>query len=274
VGRIVQLFTGILDPHTGEIYMAPLLNACQHFVQEMKDVGQHQSARDMQQNLVKTKEVYQACPFPQIRQSMQSLLEYEKTHHPQRHDYEGVSSSSFVPGNKKKQPIPKLLRLNERSAAIGLLWIRRSISFQNRMFRHLLEDIDDEQENDHDHHSNHQNNVQQKGRHPSKHHHHHHHHHHASASLRASFQAYDEELRHFHGVFLQKIYVLALKATSTHSKHDTFARLGGFRLEEFGPEQEMATKRDLRQLVDLWTPLIQRWEQIYEELNLEDRRKV
>jgi hypothetical protein len=129
------------------------------------------------------------------------------------------------------------------------------------MFRHLLED-DEEKEDG----PNHKNLSTLRGRHTSKHH--------ISGPLRASFQAYDEELRNFHGVFLQKIYVLALKATSTHSKHDTFARLGGFRLEEFGPEQEMATKRDLRQLVDLWTPLIQRWEQIYEELNLEDRRKV
>jgi Glycolipid transfer protein (GLTP) len=127
-----------------------------------------------------------------------------------------------------------LAALQEQSCAMGLLWIRRSLQFQYHMFDALLRNVEASQ---------------------------------------AAMTSYQHTLQPFHGWALQQIYVMGLKS-STPSNQEWLARLGGYNVHAFGAVEEKATRSDLHQLLLIWKPLIERWEQIYQELNLEDRRRV
>lgn len=128
-----------------------------------------------------------------------------------------------------------LTALHEQSGAMGLLWIRRSLQFQYHLFNALLlGEIE---------------------------------------AADAATAAYQATLQPFHGWALQQVYQVALKS-GTPSRDEWLARLGGFPGHTFGPAQEHATKRDLQHLLKIWQPLIEQWQQIYLNLNLEDRRRV
>jgi Glycolipid transfer protein (GLTP) len=128
-----------------------------------------------------------------------------------------------------------LTALQEQSGAMGLLWIRRSLQFQYHLFQALLRgEIE---------------------------------------AADAATAAYQATLQPNHGWALQQVYQVALKS-ATPSREEWLARLGGFSGNSFGPAQEHATKRDLQHLLEIWQPLIEQWQQIYLELNLEDRRRV
>lgn len=128
----------------------------------------------------------------------------------------------------------KLVRLSEDSCAMGCLWIRRSLHFQYCMFRELLGGAD---------------------------------------ASRAASVAYKASLQPYHNWALQNIYKVVL-AASKGTNHAWMARLGGFEETVFGKLQEETTRRDLQQLVELWTPLLDRWNEIFLQLNLNDIRKV
>lgn len=85
--------------------------------------------------------------------------------------------------------------------------------------------------------------------------------------------AYQQTLSRYHGWGLQKVYSIALKATSGGVLATT-AQLGGFDPKHLTKDQYDTTRRDLQVLMDLWKPLLLRWNQIYDELNLQDMRKV
>jgi Glycolipid transfer protein (GLTP) len=128
-----------------------------------------------------------------------------------------------------------LTALQEQSGAMGLLWIRRSLQFQYHLFQALLlGEIE---------------------------------------AADAATAAYQATLQPYHGWALQQVYQVALKS-ATPSREEWLARLGGFPGHAFGPAQEHATKRDLQLLLEIWQPLIEQWQQIYLDLNLEDRRRV
>lgn len=93
-----------------DIDMDCLVNACTRLKDVMYMMGQDGNARDLQNNLVKIEQARAQVP-PSHRQTLRTLLEYEKE--------SGVKLS----GGRLKNP----------SAAVGLLWIRRSVAFQRRM---------------------------------------------------------------------------------------------------------------------------------------------
>lgn len=124
--------------------------------------------------------------------------------------------------------------LRDPSCAMGLLWIRRSLQFQHGLFQALLRDVD------------------------------------AAVAAQA---AYEHTLQPYHGWALRQIYGVAVKS-ATPSNREWLARLGGFPVEHFGAAEEEATRRDLQELLTVWGPLIQRWRDMYAELDLEDQRRV
>jgi hypothetical protein len=215
IGAMAKAFSGVLNG-AGEINIPHLLHACHKFEREMRNIGQKQSAKDLRNNVAKTEACYKVAPHDK-RKNMYSLLRFEK-----QQDIHGYGPHG-------------LSLLKENSAAMGLLWIRRSLSFQCRMFRHLLDDNTD--------------------------------------ARNAALNAYGEELQSYHGWALQKVYVMAVKSAMP-SKRDFLARLGGFTIQEFGEQEEKATRKDLEELMSIWQPLLQRWEEVYQELDLEDQRRV
>lgn len=128
----------------------------------------------------------------------------------------------------------QLISLKDPSCAMGLLWTRRSLWFLYHVFESLTQNVD--------------------------------------VALGTVF-AYEQALLPYHDWIIQKIFGLALRAM-TPSNKEYLARLGGFSVETFGAAEEDATKRDLQKLLIIWKPLLQRWEQVYAELDLEDLRRI
>jgi hypothetical protein len=184
-----------------------LLLACKEYVSVLKDMGERQVAYDMQGNVKKLEALYSTSPAHR-RTTISELLKFEKT--------KGVHQ----PG-----------RLKESSGAMGLLWIRRSLSCQHRMYGMLLENRDPQE---------------------------------------AAVTAYKVELQPYHGWMLRK---LALGKTAP-PRHETLAKIGGFKNERFGELEEAATVNDLHQLLSTWRPILDRCILVYADLDIEDTRRV
>lgn len=215
VGELARYFEPVIKGRglLREIDVVRLLKACKHFEVSMRKVGQRQSAKDLSNNIKKVEKLFHIAPRKD-RHSMSALLRFEKgmgIHGPHGH-------------------------LKDPSGAIGLLWIRRSIDFQYRMYKQILET--------------------QRG------------------PVEAAMIAYHLELQPFHAWPLQRLYSVAMKTMMPETRESLLARIGGFDENSFGPSEEQATKRDLQELLDVWRPLLVRWKQIYAQLDLEDRRRV
>jgi len=214
VGELAKAFEHVLKGRglTCDVDTLRFLRACRKFEFLMREIGQRQAAKDMEGNIQKVLVVYYVAP-PHRRKTVSQLLEYEKSmgiHRPYGH-------------------------LKDPSAAMGLLWIRRSLSFQARMYTLLLEPDKD----------------------PSE----------------AALVAYRSELEPYHGWALQRLYKLSLR-TATQCRHEVLAKLGGVESTNFGEVEEQATLSDLRLLLQTWKPLIFRCRQIYAALDIEDKRRV
>lgn len=195
-----------------QIDLVRLIKACRALEATVKRTGPQQVVQFLESNLKKV----ESSPYYNIepKQTVSSLLEMEKEM-----------------GNVVREDG----KLADASAAVGLLWIRRSIAFQYRFYESLIEET-----------TNHQ-------------------------PREAVVTAYRKELQPYHGRALQRIYSICLRTLVPTRREDVLARLGGFQdHQQFGQAEEMATKRDLRTLLDVWRPLLVRWEEIYKHLDLED----
>jgi hypothetical protein len=241
VGRVSHYFDNVIikggdnsnsnsnHAHKDDIDVRRLLVACGHYAEAMDQIGQRQSARDMRQNIRKV-ELYGGTDHHHY--SMRQLLRRETETKPTLHEY-------VVDENDNRHQ-RRLVKLNEHSSAIGLLWIRRSLEFQYELFHQLVRYNND-----------------------------------AAITV-----AYDRTLRQYHGWALQKVYAVALAATAGNNLATT-AQLGGFdnngkngSAMMMTPRQYDATRRDLQHLMDQWRPLLQIWNEIFDELNLQDIRRV
>jgi hypothetical protein len=214
IGELAKYFEPVLKGRgiKSDIDTLRLLRACRRFESLMKDIGERQIAKDMENNIEKVLALYQQTP-PHRRRTISALLEYEK------------AMGIHGPHGTLKDP----------SAAIGILWIRRSLSFQSRMYKSLLE----------------------PGTEPKD----------------ATMTAYRSELQPYHGWALQQLYTLSLQYASP-SRKEMFVKVGGFEGTHFGEEEEQATLRDIRYLLATWRPIIGRCKQIYAALDMEDKRRV
>jgi hypothetical protein len=184
-----------------------LLLACKEYVSVLKDMGERQVAHDMQGNVKKLEALYNKSPAHR-RTTISELLFFEK------------NMGIHQPG-----------RLKDPSGAMGLLWIRRSLSCQHRMYGMLLDNRDPQE---------------------------------------AAVEAYAVELQPYHGWLLRK---LALGKTAP-PRHETLAKIGGFKNERFGELEEAATVNDLHQLLSTWRPILDRCIRVYADLDIEDTRRV
>jgi hypothetical protein len=271
--------------HHARIDAVRLLRAAENYAAEMRRIGQGQSARDMENNVRKARELVESAPDDGSSMvDLRSLLLFEKSR--------GIHS----PHGHIKDP----------SGAVGYLWIRRSLSYQHRMFDLVLN-------------------------------HHRQHPHHAMPPREAALRAYQFELQPYHGWALQRIYLAAVASMTPATTQELLALVGGYMppssskgrdekgfrssraigssarrqgrrrqhsgTERGGPkmarasvptyvsvvgggggesiaelpspplEAEMACRRDLQRLLDAWRPLIQQWRHVYADLDLEDPRR-
>mmetsp|Transcript_14669 Transcript_14669/g.31887 ORF Transcript_14669/g.31887 Transcript_14669/m.31887 type:complete len:337 (+) Transcript_14669:224-1234(+) len=196
-----------------EVDTAQLLKACRAHLAFMKTGGSSLRlvAKDLESNVKKAEKVYKKSPKEGKRLS--SLLQSEK-------------SSGIHNGNE----------LQEKSAAMGLLWIRRSLAFQLDLYASL---------------------IQQHGQvHPRE----------------AAYNAYSKHLSPFHGWALRKVFPASL--SQMPSRHEFIAKFGGIDVDELNDEYDRAIAKKLKLLVATWDPLISSWEDEFERLDLEDTRRV
>lgn len=283
-----------------DIDIPKLIKACYHYEQIMKDIGHIQSAKDLHQNIQKVESFYNKIPQSSnnIGQTLKSILHYEK------------SFNIHKPNAVLKDP----------SCAMGLLWIRRSISFQCELYKLILEassrsrtksssskastttNINDNDNIDSNDNDNSDNNM-----------------------IHITMKAYHKVLEPYHGYVFQKLYKAGIQYGATPKSFQLLlAQLGGFQyyhsedeeeevkilknnnnnqkltrrnnnnddihnnkailtktikdkaasISTFGILEEMATLRDMNELVMIWEPLLKQLTKTFIELELEDLRKA
>ena len=197
--RLLEPFAQVLQScsseknHQRDIETDKLLKACRKLKEAMATVGQDRNAAELGRNLKKIESLHRAAP-PGRRETLRALLEYEKEL--------GVHG----PNGQLKDP----------SGAMGLLWIRRSLAFQERLYSNILEK--------------------------------------SMPAREAALQAYHETLEPYHGWALQQVYSFALKNT-TPSRHEMFQKLCAVPPSSFGVSEEEQTAQDLRKLCETWKPV-------------------
>ena len=97
-----------------DIHVGNLLQACERLEGTMRNIGFGQSAKDIAGNVAKIRSVYDKMPASE-RNSMPALLRRE------------LDTGVISRGQKFK----------EQSAAMGFLWLGRSINYQYDMFHHV-----------------------------------------------------------------------------------------------------------------------------------------
>ncbi|KAL3810444.1 hypothetical protein ACHAXA_009484 [Cyclostephanos tholiformis] len=224
---------GVRDVDAGR-----LLRACRAHLDLMRSVGGSALclvARDLENNLRKAEAVYHTSPgkFP----TLTSLLEHER-------DTPGV----HPPGGC----------LGETSAAMGLLWIRRSLAFQSHLFESLIPSPPEEGapssggittppspgEN------------APTGRHPRD----------------AANEAYQLHLAPYHGWMLRAAFPASL---SQMPHRDVFlSKFGEVGIDDLDRDMEYKIVRKLGALVSTLEPLLMLWRECFERLDLEDNRRV
>eukprot|EP00339_Tiarina_fusa_P006149 CAMPEP_0117080474 /NCGR_PEP_ID=MMETSP0472-20121206/56774_1 /TAXON_ID=693140 ORGANISM="Tiarina fusus, Strain LIS" /NCGR_SAMPLE_ID=MMETSP0472 /ASSEMBLY_ACC=CAM_ASM_000603 /LENGTH=261 /DNA_ID=CAMNT_0004808119 /DNA_START=31 /DNA_END=814 /DNA_ORIENTATION=+ len=112
----------------------------------------------------------------------------------------------------------------EHSASQGLLWLARSINFQHMFYGHLLE-------NDH------------------------------AEPYGAAVFAYEAALSPHLPWALQTVGQAALLMISATNKRSIYARIGGFPEGSFEEMEELATKAEMRRVLDAWEPVLKRYRQ-------------
>lgn len=219
--RVADSFESVLEATSASlennIPMEPLLDACRTLLAVMEKTGPKAVARDFGNNLKKIESVHQ----PLTTHTVSSLLQLERDSGVHR---EGNESSLY---------------LRDKSGAMGLLWIRRTLAFQSDFYEQLLEGKD---------------------------------------PLDAVNHAYQEHLKPYHGRIIQKCYNL-LVGNNLPPRSLLLARVGGYQDEtgddllQFRQHEEK-TLQDLKRLVASWRPLIQHWKRSFVELGMEDTRRV
>mmetsp|Transcript_20720 Transcript_20720/g.37187 ORF Transcript_20720/g.37187 Transcript_20720/m.37187 type:complete len:359 (-) Transcript_20720:180-1256(-) len=208
---VCHTFSSVLRKSNNEVDTAQLLKACRAHLAFMKTGGSSLRlvAKDLESNVHKAEKAFKKSP--KEGKSLSSLLQCEKN--------KGMHKGD---------------ELHEKSAAMGLLWIRRSLAFQLDLYASFITG----------------------GVHPRD----------------AAYGAYDEHLSPYHGWALRKVFPASL--AQMPERRVFIAKFGGIAVEELDEEFDRAVVKRLKALVNMWDPLIRCWEEKFEVLGLEDTRRV
>ena len=210
--EVIRSFAKVFDAERNEIDTFKLLRACRAHLELMKSGGSALClvAKDLESNLLKVEALYKISPTE--CKTLTSLLELER-------------KSDLHNGNI----------LHDPSASMGLLWIRRSLSFQSHLFQSL---------------------TSSDGQPPKV----------------SAYEAYNEHLSPYHGWMLRTVFPASL---SQMPHREVFlSKFGEVELEDLDHETEYKICKKLMALVTTLEPLLMYWKDSFLKLNLEDERKV
>lgn len=197
-----------------KVDVSNLLKACRAHLTLVKSGGAALKvvAKDMEGNLDKAEVLHNKLRSQNKGKDLSQLLEIERQ--------QGIHE-----GNMLRDP----------SAAMGLLWIRRSLAFQLDLYSSLL---------------------------PSS----------TKSPTVAALEAYDKHLSPFHGWMLQKIFPLSL--SQLPDREVFIAKFGGMDKIDLNERYEREIVEKLRDLVKVWEPLIGVWKEEFERMDMEDVRRA
>ena len=84
----------------------------------------------------------------------------------------------------------------------------------------------------------------------------------------AASHAYQARLKPHLSWPLQKLCQTAMTSLKPMKRESILAKIGGFDEECFGDNEAETTVKDLRQVMDSWKPMMDRWKQIFSDLEL------
>jgi hypothetical protein len=122
--------------------------------------------------------------------------------------------------------------LKDPSATMGFLWLGRALHYQYDMFNNILEKNEE--------------------------------------PFEAAKHAYEQDLKPFHSWPAQKVCQAAMVTLKPMRCDSVLAQMGGFSKDSFGNMEDQATRRDLRQMMDYWKPMLSRWSKLFSDLELEN----
>jgi hypothetical protein len=231
---VIHAFQSVLDSNGKEatINTARLLKACRAHLVLMKSGGPalRVVAKDMETNLLKA----------------ETLL---WTLSNKRQDDRDRDLVSFLQTEIDSGVHPDVNVLEESSAAMGLLWIRRSLAYQSELYASLSSPPPSSS-------SSSSSSGSGSGVHPKD----------------AALQAYNKTLLPYHGWLLQKVFPLSL--SQMPDRQVFLAKFGGREVHELDAEYERIIEMKLQLLVRIWQPILDVWRREFERLNLEDTRRA
>ena len=192
-----------------DIHVGKLLKACDRLAATMRKIGFTQGARDISGNIAKIRNLYDTAPSSH-RDSMPALLQYEMEL--------GVHGHGEVK------------RIKDPSAAMGFLWLGRTLNYQHDMFKYMLDEKEE--------------------------------------PYNAAKHAYEQDLKHHHSWALQKVCQAAMVSLKSMKRSTVMSTLGGFHEGSFGDREDEATNRDLHHMMSFWRPMLSRWRQVFPTCSL------
>jgi hypothetical protein len=197
-----------------EVEIAQLLKACRAHLILVKSGGTALKlvAKDMESNLQKAETLHRLLQSQNKGKDLSSMLEIERE--------QGIHDGNV---------------LHDPSAAMGLLWIRRSLAFQMDLYSSLL---------------------------PSS----------TQSPAQAAMDAYNKHLLPFHGWMLQKVFPLSL--SQMPERQVFIAKFGGMESKDLNDTNEREIVEKLGDLVKTWEPLIGAWKEEFAKMDMEDVRRA
>lgn len=208
--EVIRSFAKVFDGRDVDTDL--LIKACRAHLELMRSGGAALClvAKDLESNLKKAEAVFKK--FPTECKTLASLLELER-------------ESDIHDGNVLRDP----------SAAMGLLWIRRSLAFQSHLYESL---------------------IPSEGQHPKD----------------AAREAYNEHLSPYHGWLLRKVFPASFSQMPRRAVF--LSTFGEVEIKDLDQEEECKVVKKLRALVGTLEPLLGAWGDNFMKLDLEDTRRV
>ena len=215
VGSLISPFQACVAANADDdIPLDELLEACRQFKDVVARVGQKSMSDSINQNLVSIAAAKTKAP-KEHQTTLRALLEYEKT--------QGVRPEE---GGK----------LKDASAALALLWMRRSLAFQHRFNEKLVQCPN-------------------------------------LPAPQAAMEAYEQEVERYHSWGLKNVFKMALRST-TPARAKALAQLRGSSGNALDAAEEAQTLQEMRCLQETMGPLLEKWKSTFESLDLEDDSKA
>ena len=265
-------------PGGREIDAAMLLRACRAHLELMRVGGSALClvAKDLENNLRKAESVF--ARYSSTLSSSSSNNDNNNNNSNSDNDNEFITLTSLLKYERNTPGVHNGNILGENSAAMGLLWIRRSLAFQSHLFESLIptprdycscrsssqEDYHrgEEKDDDEDDIDGRNNNGGGGG---------------AIIMIltprTAADEAYQLHLAPYHGWILRRVFPASLSQMPHRAAF--LSKFGEVEVNELDDvEVEYKIVRKLQALVSTLEPLLMLWKDSFERLNLEDTRRV